>query len=101
MSIVRCGRCTLCLLAAKHPAYAAVVAASEHPCVGAVSLPAKAGAEPCRFRGESLSGFERNARGLDHIRHWTFCLHVEKPLGEAVCHCRGCGPDCPGYTPDA
>lgn len=61
--------------------------------------PAKAKpAGPCTHRGEELSGRERQGRGLDHRRRWTLCLHPAQPLGEAVCRCKGCGPDCPGYA---
>lgn len=53
----------------------------------------------CSLVGRELTGPERAARGLDHARRWTLCLHKEQPLGEAVCGCKGCGPACPGYAP--
>lgn len=55
---------------------------------------------PCAHRGAELTGPERQARGLGHARRWTLCLHPAKPLGEAVCSCKGCGPKCSGYSPD-
>jgi len=56
---------------------------------------------PCVHRGDELTGRERAARGLDHARHWAFCGHPGRPLGEAACPCHGCGPGCPGYAPAA
>jgi hypothetical protein len=56
-------------------------------------------ATPCVHRGEELTGQEREALGLDHRRRWTLCLHDEQPLGAAVCSCKGCGANCPGYAP--
>jgi hypothetical protein len=57
-------------------------------------------AEPgeCRFRGRGLAGPEREARGLGHARQWSFCENPARPLGDAVCPCRGCGPGCSGYS---
>lgn len=52
----------------------------------------------CTFRGDELNGFERESLGLDHRRNWHWCQHERKPLGDAVCGCRGCGPACPGYS---
>lgn len=56
--------------------------------------PAKSG--PCKYLGEELSGYQRRDRGLDS-RRWAFCSHPERPLGEAVCGCKGCGRHCRGY----
>lgn len=53
---------------------------------------------PCKYVGDELTGKQRDARELDHQRRWAFCLHEQKPLGEAVCPCRGCGPNCSGYN---
>ncbi len=53
---------------------------------------------PCAHLGAELTGPERAARGLGHARKWSLCGHPGKPLGEAVCPCRGCGPKCPGYA---
>lgn len=53
---------------------------------------------PCSILGEPLTGTEREARGLDHRRDWRWCGHKDRPLGEAVCRCMGCGPACPGYS---
>lgn len=53
---------------------------------------------PCKFYGEPLSGLEREARGLGHTKLWTWCDNPTLPLGEVVCACQGCGPQCPGYT---
>jgi hypothetical protein len=55
-------------------------------------------AAPCVHRGEELTGQERESLGLDHRRRWTMCLHEDKPLGDAVCGCKGCGPRCKGYA---
>jgi hypothetical protein len=54
---------------------------------------------PCKLVGRELTGRERAARGLDHARRWALCLHPDRPLGEAVCGCKGCGPGCRGYVP--
>lgn len=51
----------------------------------------------CTLRGRELTGPEREAAGLDHGRRWALCLHPEKPLGQHVCPCMGCGPNCRGY----
>jgi hypothetical protein len=56
---------------------------------------------PCEFEGKSVLGPERQRLGLDHNRPWRYCLNLEKPLGDAVCSCRGCGPTCRGYKSTA
>lgn len=63
-------------------------------------LAATRAAEPCTLLGSELTGTQRDARGLGHAKKWSLCLHPDKPLGEVVCPCRGCGPGCRGYTPD-
>jgi hypothetical protein len=55
---------------------------------------------PCAHRGDSLTGLERDALGLDHRRGWYWCQHAAQPLGAAVCGCRGCGRTCPGFSPE-
>lgn len=55
---------------------------------------------PCVHAGDELTPAMRDAAGLDHAKRWTLCTHAEKPLGEHVCSCRGCGPKCRGYQPD-
>lgn len=65
--------------------------------IGLSATQRTAAAELCRFVGEPLCGRDREARGLDHMKRWSLCLHTNKPLGEVVCHCQGCGPACPGY----
>lgn len=55
---------------------------------------------PCSLRGRTVPGPERQRLGLGHAREWVYCLHPDKPLGEAVCGCKGCGPSCTGYTRD-
>lgn len=52
----------------------------------------------CALIGRELTGDERQELNLDHRRVWRLCLHDDKPLGEAVCNCGGCGPKCPGYA---
>lgn len=52
----------------------------------------------CRFEGKQLTGPERQAAGVGHSRVWLHCLHPDKPIGPNVCHCKGCGPSCPGYS---
>jgi len=52
---------------------------------------------PCVHLGGELTGAERQARGLDS-RKWAKCNHPERPLGEAVCPCTGCGRGCRGYS---
>lgn len=53
--------------------------------------------QPCEHEGRELTGLERTGLNLDHRRKWIECEHPDKPLGPNVCHCRGCGPNCPGY----
>lgn len=62
-----------------------------------VSLPAL----PCALKGDPLTGYERATAGKSHGPDWRHCLHAEKPLGEAVCPCMGCGPGCTGYQAEA
>lgn len=52
---------------------------------------------PCVHLGRELSAAERQSRKLDS-RRWAFCNHPAKPLGEAVCGCKGCGKGCRGYS---
>ena len=52
---------------------------------------------PCVHLGGELTGAERQARKLDS-RNWAKCNHPERPLGEAVCPCTGCGRGCRGYS---
>lgn len=52
----------------------------------------------CDFHGDELTAGQRTARGLNHTQRWVWCEHPDKPLGDVVCVCAGCGPECPGYT---
>jgi hypothetical protein len=63
------------------------------------ALTARSPIPPCRYLGRELTGLEREAGRLGHVRRWSLCLHPEQPLGASVCRCRGCGPKCPGYAP--
>lgn len=60
---------------------------------------ARAAAAPCSRIGLELTGPARDAAGLDHGRRWHRCDHPSQPLGTSVCTCRGCGPQCGGYSP--
>lgn len=51
----------------------------------------------CPFEGPELTGAERERAGVSHARKWLHCLNPSKPLGEVVCRCAGCGPNCAGY----
>lgn len=57
----------------------------------------KTSREACRFLGRILTDDEKADRDLYQLRDWRFCEHPTKPLGEAVCGCRGCGKKCSGY----
>lgn len=50
-------------------------------------------ATPCAHRGERVS--------LPGVQGWFECGHPERPLGNPVCPCKGCGPRCSGYTEEA
>lgn len=50
---------------------------------------------PCIHRGERRL---HPPEAPDNIRDWRPCDHPDKPLGEAVCQCRGCSPQCRGYV---
>lgn len=64
--------------------------------------PAKVPAgEPCFYRGEELSGLEKQRRSLAVLKRWAPCEHPEKPHGEIVCPCAGCHSGCRGYTVEA
>lgn len=52
----------------------------------------------CRFRGADIPGPARAVLGLPHAGTWARCGHPDRPLGEHVCPCRGCGPTCRGYA---
>ena len=52
----------------------------------------------CTFRGDDLSGAERERLGLSHGQRWAPCGHPDKPHGDYVCPCEGCGPRCSGYV---
>jgi hypothetical protein len=65
------------------------------PAAGVPKAAEAARGECTHFR--ELSGAERSALRLDHRRRWGLCLHEAKPLGAAVCACRGCGPKCVGF----
>jgi hypothetical protein len=73
---------------------------------------------PCRHVGRDLTGYEREKAGLGHTKKWTKCDHPNRiglaattsmtgnvwlaqshATGGAVCPCKGCGPNCPGYSP--
>lgn len=65
------------------------------------SRPIKIHRGPCRFVGHEIPGAQRAELGLAHNKRWSLCLHPEKPLGaQYVCPCNGCGPNCPGYSPE-
>jgi hypothetical protein len=51
----------------------------------------------CKFRGDLVPGEVRARRNLDHRKNWVECDNPDKPLGEIVCPCQGCGPGCSGY----
>lgn len=53
---------------------------------------------PCAYRGDPLTGSERNQFGLSHVKDWRECSHPTIPLGKYVCPCDGCGSACRGYT---
>lgn len=86
-----CGSCVKCRLAAKHPDYARLFG------VGAASLRPTKVSLPCIYAGDELTGYERDAAGLQHGKRWLHCEHPLPPLGPVVCPCKGCGPSCPGF----
>lgn len=93
----RAAGCRVCELAATRPDYRrlwGLVGPPEGPAAPARRI------SPCRHRGPDLTGPERAAAGLGHGRRWLRCLHPAAPLGSHVCQCKGCGPTCPGYTPE-
>ena len=51
---------------------------------------------PCDHRGIAVP----NAAGTRANAKWYKCDHPEKPLGDVVCSCAGCGPRCAKYTPN-
>jgi len=51
-------------------------------------------ARPCTFLGLTV-------RRPGQVRDWRECDHPDRPLGNPVCPCRGCGPKCPGYKESA
>lgn len=58
---------------------------------GLPQAPSPASAAPCVHYGPRV---DRTGQ----VREWHECLHPDKPLGELICRCRGCGPKCPGYS---
>lgn len=71
---------------------------SPEPQIPVNALPSVKRSLPCSYKGDLLSGAERNAMGLSHGPSWARCGHPDAPLGPVVCSCRGCGPKCAGYT---
>ncbi len=54
--------------------------------------------DPCGY-ATVISGPERQAAGLSHVKEWHRCGHPQRPLrSEFVCPCAGCGPGCSGYA---
>jgi hypothetical protein len=47
----------------------------------------------CVHRGDEVPP-SRGRRRFD-------CVHPDAPLGNPVCPCDGCGPKCPGYSPES
>jgi len=54
---------------------------------------------PCVYRGHDLNGYEAAQQGLSTVKKWAKCHHADKPLGEYVCPCMGCGSTCNRYAP--
>lgn len=53
----------------------------------------------CLYRDEEkLPNYAAAKLSLDVRRTWYVCSHPDKPLGEYVCPCKGCGVRCTGYT---
>ena len=77
---------------ATDPRYAGMVLVSS---TGAVVARQPA---PCQFRGEALTGWERQRLGLSSA-NWAPCSHPSQPRGAYTCPCNGCLPSCDGYSP--
>lgn len=71
------------------------VAAAKPPAMATAPKRASLPVLPCAFRGDLLP-----AKRDGSSKRWHECEHPAKPLGAAVCSCKGCGPRCKGYTPD-
>lgn len=52
---------------------------------------------PCTHLGDQLTGHDKLRFSLNVAKEWHVCDHPERPLGEHVCSCAGCGPQCRGY----
>jgi hypothetical protein len=44
----------------------------------------------CTFLG-------RRAKVHGSNKDWHFCEHPDRPMGDVVCPCAGCGPKCVGF----
>lgn len=55
---------------------------------------------PCTH-GDPLTVAEIRAAGRNPRKAWKRCSHPDRPKGEVVCPCTGCGPRCSGYAADA
>lgn len=55
---------------------------------------------PCTHEGLDRLDWDRDCDKLAVRRRWFDCTHPEQPLGDIVSAAVGCGPACPGYTPD-
>lgn len=66
------------------------------PAVGVIGPAEKPPA--CVHLGDQVPGPDRHRLNLGHVRDWKWCTHPDRPLGDAVCPCRGCGPKCRGYS---
>ena len=54
----------------------------------------------CVRLGLALTDDEKADRDLYQLRDWRWCRHPDRArlgIGEAVCSCTGCGPNCRGY----
>lgn len=56
--------------------------------------------EPCRHQGDEASRTDRERLQLGLLKSWRYCEHPDRPLGNLVCPCAGCGPACRGYELD-
>lgn len=88
--------CKICERYVRDPEYAAAIDRVPAPKFPRAAKPKSLPVIPCDFLGDMLNGFERERRGLDS-RAWAWCDNPGKPLGDAVCPCKGCGPRCSGY----
>lgn len=103
--------CAICNLFVTHPGYRARWTSEKLDPVVSEAVRTKRAAKQislavCEYRGEELTGEQRQQVGLPHGKKWYRCgkgKHFPKKnkhrVPGIVCPCEGCGPTCDSFKP--